>query len=324
MAKARVVPTKLTSIPRLELSAAVVAARSSVMLRNELEVKIDGEFFWTDSQVVLAYISNEARRLPVCVANRVQMIREYTSPSQWHYIDTTKNPADHASRGLLAKEISSTNWLMGHEFLWKSEIHAASDLQPELLVGDPEVKSMQAFATKVEPPQPNILTNLSRFSSWSGLLNVVARIKRLKSKQKHPSEPVTLEEHKTGAVAVIQLVQEQAFSQEMKTLQKGESLPNSSTLFRLDPILEEGILCVGGRLKKSSLCLQVKHPVILPKEGHITKLILTHYHDKICHQGRTQTVTELRADGFWVVGGGKSVAKSIHGCVRFRRLRRPS
>ncbi|XP_046695978.1 uncharacterized protein LOC124379609 [Silurus meridionalis] len=45
MAKARVAPTKLTSIPRLELSAAVVAARSSVMLRNELEMSIQAEFF---------------------------------------------------------------------------------------------------------------------------------------------------------------------------------------------------------------------------------------------------------------------------------------
>jgi hypothetical protein len=60
IAKARVAPTKLLSIPRLELSAAVTAARMSVMLKTELEMQIDKEFFWTDSQVVLAYINNEA------------------------------------------------------------------------------------------------------------------------------------------------------------------------------------------------------------------------------------------------------------------------
>lgn len=37
MGKARVTPTKVTTIPRLELSAAVVAARTSAMLRNELD-----------------------------------------------------------------------------------------------------------------------------------------------------------------------------------------------------------------------------------------------------------------------------------------------
>lgn len=323
MAKARVAPTKLTSIPRLELSAAVIAARSSVMLKNEMEMPIDREFFWTDSQVVLAYINNEARRFHVFVANRVQMIREHTSPSQWHYIDTTENPADHASRGLHAVDISSTNWFSGPKFLWEQEICSESHLTPELLVGDPEVKSMQTFAVKVEPSQPNFLTSLSRFSSWSRLLKVVARIKRLRSKQTHSSELMTVEERERAAKSVIRLAQEEQFSQEMKTLQNGESLPNSSPLFHLDPIIDGSVIRVGGRLEQSSLSLEVKHPVILPKEGHITKLILTHYHDKICHQGRNQTLTELRANGFWIIGGSKSVAKLIHRCVKCRRLRRP-
>ncbi|XP_077954078.1 uncharacterized protein LOC144391329 [Gasterosteus aculeatus] len=323
MAKARVAPTKLTSIPRLELSAAVVAARSSVMLRNELEMPIHAEFFWTDSQVVLAYISNEARRFHVFVANRVQMIREHTSPSQWHYIDTTENPADHASRGLNAVDISSTNWLSGPKFLWEQEIHPESRLTPELLVGDPEVRSMQAFTTKVEPSESDFLTRLNRFSSWSKLLKVIARIKRLNSRQIHPGKPVSVEERERAAKSVVKLVQEEAFSQEMETLQKGKSLQNSSPLFRLNPILEGGALRVGGRLDQSSLSLEVKHPLILPKGEHITKLILTHCHERICHQGRNQTLTELRANGFWVIGGSNSVAKLIHRCVKCRRLRRP-
>lgn len=66
IAKARVAPTKVTSIPRLELSAAVVATRLSGMLRCELDMGIDEELFWTDSRVVLGYINNEARRFHVC------------------------------------------------------------------------------------------------------------------------------------------------------------------------------------------------------------------------------------------------------------------
>lgn len=71
MAKARVAPSQILSIPRLELSAAVTAARMSVMLKTELQMKIDEDFFWTDSQVVLTYIFNEAQRFHVFVANHV-------------------------------------------------------------------------------------------------------------------------------------------------------------------------------------------------------------------------------------------------------------
>lgn len=87
--------------------------------------------------------------------------------------------------------------------------------------------------------------------------------------------------------------------------------------------MDKGLLRVGGRLKQSSLSQELKHPVILPKNSHISKLILAHYHEKVCHQGRGQTQMELRANGFWLIGGSKSVAKLIYNCVRCRRLRRP-
>ena len=79
---------------------------------------MDQEFFWTDSQVVLGYIKNEARRFHVFVANRVQKIRNSTDPGQWFYVETDKNPADHASRGLTVAELMESNWFTGPKFLW--------------------------------------------------------------------------------------------------------------------------------------------------------------------------------------------------------------
>ena len=57
------------------------------MLREELDVYVDDEIFWTDSQVFLAYINSDIRRFKVFVANRVQQIRDYT-------IECSNNPAD--------------------------------------------------------------------------------------------------------------------------------------------------------------------------------------------------------------------------------------
>lgn len=77
----------------LELSAAVVAARTSDPLKRELELDGLQEYFWTDSKVVLGYINNDARRFHVFVANRIQQIRSSTEPSRWQYVASEVNPA---------------------------------------------------------------------------------------------------------------------------------------------------------------------------------------------------------------------------------------
>lgn len=119
MGKARVAPLKMVTIPRLELTAAVVSVRVSDMLRQELQYERVEEIFWTDSKVVLGYIKNDSKRFHVFVANRVQEIRDQTSPSQWRHIETKCNPADDASRGITAKElVESSRWISGPEFLW--------------------------------------------------------------------------------------------------------------------------------------------------------------------------------------------------------------
>ncbi len=97
--RSRVTPSKVITIHRLELNAAVVAVKISNVLKNEMREGSDHQFL-ADSQIVLRYISNDANRFKVYVANRVQHIRNSTISSQWHSIRSSDNPADHACRGL--------------------------------------------------------------------------------------------------------------------------------------------------------------------------------------------------------------------------------
>ena len=108
IAKSRVTSLKFVSIPRLELTAATLSVKISKMLKNELDIHVD-----------LGYINSDARQFKVFVANRVQQIRDHTSPKQWHYVESSSNPADDASRGLDSKKKDQIRrWINGPSFLW--------------------------------------------------------------------------------------------------------------------------------------------------------------------------------------------------------------
>ena len=82
------------SIPRLELTAALLSVKIGAMLKRDMAYDDIEEYYWSDSKVVLGYISNNGRRFYVYVANRVQQIRDLTEPEQWNYVQTKHNPTN--------------------------------------------------------------------------------------------------------------------------------------------------------------------------------------------------------------------------------------
>ena len=85
------------TIPRLKLTAAATATRVSNMIMREIDLPINEVLYWTDSTCVLAYISNQIRRIK---KSKIALIRETIQPSQWKYVNTQLNVADDISRGL--------------------------------------------------------------------------------------------------------------------------------------------------------------------------------------------------------------------------------
>ena len=325
MGKARVTPTSVTTIPRLELTAAVVSVRTSDMLRNELEIQDLQEFFWTDSTVVLGYISNDAKRFQVFVANRVQRIKASTKPEQWAYVASEDNPADHASRGLTAEQLKTSNWFTGPKFLWQLKLPNRECKVEEIKEDDPELRKALVCNTQTKEDR-SLLDRLQKFSDWKRAVRAVARLKRKvkehKGLKQRTNESTSLEEREEAEQTIVKLVQEQAFSDEIKLFKaKGEVLMSKdSKLYKLSPFLDaEGILRVGGRLSQATLHPHVKHPAILPSKGHISALLIKHFHEKVYHQGRGMTINKLQANGWWIIGCSSAVSSHLFRCQKVQK-----
>ena len=76
------VPIKSVSVPRLELTAAVLAAKTTNFVVNEYEIKFSTVFLLTDSTVVLRYLRSTSVRFTIFVANRLQTLHALTAVEQ--------------------------------------------------------------------------------------------------------------------------------------------------------------------------------------------------------------------------------------------------
>ena len=170
ISKSRVAPLKRPTIPRLELTSAVVSVKVSLFLNRELDTPIDEEYFWTDAQVVLSYISNDSKRFHVYVANRTQFIREMTNLNQWNYVPSKENPADPASKGLSLSSAAKVNlWFRGPDFLYEEKEHWPK--QPNVLKldnDDKEVRKIKVRSTKMKKlmSSSNTLIHGQRWYVW--------------------------------------------------------------------------------------------------------------------------------------------------------------
>ncbi|XP_034081069.1 uncharacterized protein LOC117552007 [Gymnodraco acuticeps] len=358
MGKSRVTPLKVMTIPRLELTAATLAARMDKMLRSELQGELLESVLWTDSQSVLKYIRNRTKRFHTFVANRIAVIHNLTKVNQWRFVDTKNNPADDASRGLSIESFySSKGWLQGPEFLKKSEAQWPSIPKElgSLLPDDPEVRKEAIVTSIVTCKMEKTPTSklLDYYSSWNDLKRAVAWIMKLKTillqmreKRKDDSTDLgarqdkgkrlkdqmlllnmptanalrlSVEDTENAEKAIICHEQRQHFKEEIALLEKGKQCNRGSSLYKLDPIIDAGLLRVGGRTRKMAMPTEVKHPMILPKHSNISKLILSHIHNQVGHSGRGHMLSKLH-QRYWLSAANSSARRIIKNCVFCRRL----
>ena len=333
MGKSRVAPMKQISVPRMELTAAVVSVRVSRLLQKELTYPDLKTFFWTDSQAVLGYISNEARRFHTFVANRAQFIRDNSNIDDWHHVKTDDTPGDDASRGLsITDEPKINRWFNGPDFLRHDEtswpIHTTIDVSPD----DPEVKKKVIVSTTSVDIKSPLCILEERISSWFKLRRIVAKLLFWK-KEPHlpindlplnhqPTQHPTMDDLRDAELRIIKNHQSRCFPLELRSLTMQRSVSPKSRLLNLDPFIDnDGLLRVGGRISKGNFDYSIKHPIIISNDNQLHVTIARWYHEKTNHCGRGITLNAIRSAGYWILGCTSIVKGLIFKCVTCKKLR---
>ena len=119
---------------------------------------------------------------------------------------------------------------------------------------------------------------------------------------------------------IVEYVQRSVFAEEIKQVSREGQVSTSSNLRKLCPILIDGLLCVGGRLRRSNLDDSAKHQVILPRSHHVVELIVNRYHIEAGHSG-TEYVLSLIRLKYWIVPGRQAIKKCSTKCLQCLRQR---
>lgn len=285
MARSRVAPKRLLSMPRLELSAALAGAQLYDLLQKELTLPVDDVVLWSDSTTVLTWLQSESCRYKVFVGTRAAEIQTLSDVKQWRYVDTRNNPADDLTRGKTLLELSrASRWRDGPAFLLSAPemwpAHPTSQAEDDTEVR----KSTFCGAVAIQPAN---LPDPSQYDSWNNLILAVKHTFDGAAATAEPPE-LTADERAKIELQLYQCAQFDNFREELASLKDGKELPRNSRLLQLAPEYDasSGLIRVGGRLRRSEeIPADTKHPIVMDPAHPIVKLIIRDYDERTLHYG---------------------------------------
>ncbi|XP_059053111.1 uncharacterized protein LOC131847549 [Achroia grisella] len=314
--KCRVAPVSHTTVPRLELQAALLAARLADTIIREHKINPVRRYFWCDSSTVLHWICNNTRSYKTYIANRLGEIDELSRPEEWRYVPTKLNVADLATRENYDNSLFKNEWFRGPSFLYSDESSWPVNIIDKINEMSLErVMIIQHEDCNLPVPDPG------RFSCWLRLVRATACILKFIYKCRKQIETVCTV-MKRAERLLLKYTQEQSFGDEIAAIKNGNCLSKGSKLLTLSPFLDEyGILRVGGRIDAApDVEPEMKRPIILDGRSQVSQLIVRYNHVKTAH-GNQETVVNNLKQKYWIIRIRPTVKHVAYKCM-FCRIKR--
>ena len=296
-AATKLAPKNRVSIPRLELNAALLTARLTRDVGEQLSVKkIDRRLLFTDSSTVRNWLRAPAADYKTYTGNRIGMIQLETKQEEWRFVPGKLNPADLATRSVIMDGPALPPlWNEGAEFLKSTEEKWPKDL-PWVKVTE-ELKKVKVHQVTVKEK-----------TDWS---KVEVSVEDL----------VKFNQPNSKLLNLIKICQEEEFAVDFERLKKKKNLRTDSQLLSLAPFIsEDGLLRLGGRSGKAKLPYEVLHPPILPGSHLLAEKIARACHEKFIHSGTDFVLAQLRQI-VWVTKGRSVVKKVRLSCLKCAKER---
>ena len=352
-AKAFVAPLKHKTTPRLELMGAVAMGR----LISEIEIALSYQFeykrFWIDSKIVIYWLKSTSSKYKPFVSSRIQEFQDShkNCEEEIRYVPSLENPADCLTKPISPDELEA--WQTGEackflkleESLWPQNLEKENiDIQPmkTLLEEKPTTNVRKKWRRKINTQNNTntkttvkgnlmhmnvngevcIETDSEKFdfqfsneiSSWVKLRRAISFLKQAMTlgSFKIPLHH-TPEDLKIAEKTLFLIIQ--------KSL-RVDLIETKRRFLKLDPVFDdEGIIRAKGRLEKSNLPNEKKHPILLSSEHPIVHIFASYHHRRLLHQGYRVVIANIANLGI-LIGGGSELLKRIAAKCFFCRTRR--
>ncbi|KAL7077898.1 hypothetical protein ACQ4LE_002943 [Meloidogyne hapla] len=314
---------KTLTIPRMELIAILIGVRATSYIQKEIGVPLTEIHLWSDSQIALSWVKSFQSQ-PTFVQRRLDEIKKHVNIT-FHYVRTDENPSDLATRGLTPQELNQSRlWWSGPDWLGQSKANWPEDPTfdsfnlTEVVEDESEEKyrdqilSLPAQGTSRESHKILMLS-----SSWAKSRRIMVYILRFSKlvlrKEGAPkfginliseNGPLTAADITLAEIYLIRWEQKEC----LEELKKYKHIVDDQSIIRLQT-----------RMTNSQGPEGLIHPILLPKNSDVGKLLIAHIHKRLCHGGVDWTLTEYLTR-YWQPRARQTVRRVISECMACRKM----